>query len=126
MKIVYATVYRPAYGDCSNFGISSMNTTVRVFDDCTPSEAIADCRKKGWPLESALIADHSPSCGREYLKLVPLQKKRDGLIGPMAGGNFAYSWDKDFPAYSFMGDTRLPIPIHDRYETQEEYDALSR
>lgn len=37
----------------------------------------------------------------------------------MFGGNFIYSSDSRFPS-------RRPIPIHDRTETQEESDMLSR
>jgi hypothetical protein len=40
-------------------------------------------------------------------------------VGPMFSGNFAYTSDSRFPA-------NYPLPIHDRYETAEEYDRLSR
>lgn len=41
-------------------------------------------------------------------------------IGPMNGGNFVYTSDSRLPC------GRRPIPVHDRWETQEQYDALSR
>ena len=40
-------------------------------------------------------------------------------VGPMFGGNFVYTSDSRFPS-------DYPIPIHDRFETQEQYDQLSR
>lgn len=55
--------------------------------------------------------------GRDYLSAEPLEDKA-GLIGPMFGGNFIYTSDSRFPS-------DYPIPVHDRYETQEQYDHLS-
>ena len=40
------------------------------------------------------------------------------LCGPMFGGNFVYTSDSRFPG-------RYPIPVHDRYETWEQYKLLS-
>lgn len=40
-------------------------------------------------------------------------------LGPMFGGNFIYSSDSRFPFDH-------PIHLHDRFETQEQYDALSQ
>ena len=125
MKRSVATIYRPAYGDCTNHGISSRCTLMTVFDDCTPEEALEYCKLHKVKVHECLIADHTPVCGSEYLKLVPLNAKREGFIGPMFGGNYAEDHDERFPAYSFMGDVRLPIPIHDRYETPEEYEMYS-
>ena len=51
---------------------------------------------------------------REYLHAEPLERS-EGKLGPMMGGNFIYSSDSRFPS-------PYPIPIHDRFETQEEYD----
>ena len=115
MQINYLTVYRPAYGDCTNHGISGReeNTTMYLFDGCTPSEALAFCEANGISEQRALIIDATTSCGRPYLKAVPLFKK-PGYIGPMFGGNYLHDGDRD-----------LFIPIHDRFETQEEYDILS-
>ena len=44
------------------------------------------------------------------------------MAGPMFGGNFVYSSDSRFAR---LNDGR-PIPVHDRYETWEDYDRLSR
>lgn len=54
--------------------------------------------------------------GTNYFAVKPLLQPND-KVGPMAGGNLAYS-----------SDSRCPVVyhIHDRFETQDEYNALSR
>lgn len=47
------------------------------------------------------------------------EERSKGVIGGMFGGHFIYCSDSRFPY-------EHPIHVHDRYETQEEYDALSR
>lgn len=54
--------------------------------------------------------------GNEYWALKPLMQPI-GMVGAMCGGNLAYSSDSRC--------TRI-YHIHDRFETQEVYDALSR
>ena len=53
-----------------------------------------------------------------YVKAVPIKTPK-GMVGPMFGGNFIYSSDSRFPY-------KYPVPIHDRFETQEIYDILNR
>ena len=53
--------------------------------------------------------------GPNYWALIPLNKKK-GLLGPMNGGNLAYTSDSR---------CRQIYHIHDRFETQEQYDTLS-
>lgn len=54
--------------------------------------------------------------GPEYYALKPLIQPV-GVIGPMAGGNIAY-----------CSDSRVKhvYHIHDRFETQKQYDTLSK
>ena len=54
--------------------------------------------------------------GTEYWALKPLMQPV-GLVGPMSGGNLAYSSDSR---------CKRVYHIHDRFETQQVYDALSR
>ena len=56
--------------------------------------------------------------GRPYLHVEPVEQP-EGLVGPMAGGTFIYSTDSRFPS-------PYPISLHDRFETQATYDALTR
>lgn len=51
-----------------------------------------------------------------YFALKPLMQPTD-LIGPMAGGNLAYSSDSR---------CQVVYHIHDRFETQQTYDGLSK
>lgn len=62
---------------------------------------------KGWGGEPILVPSVFP----------------EGMIGPMFGGTFAYSSDSRF----FEKVNRHgAIPIHDRFETPEQYERLSR
>lgn len=54
--------------------------------------------------------------GQEYWALKPLIQP-EGMIGPMAGGNLAYSSDSRCDRV---------YHIHDRFETPEDNEALSR
>lgn len=54
--------------------------------------------------------------GTNYHALKPILQP-EGQCGPMSGGNLAYSSDSRCP---------LVYHIHDRFETQEVYNALSR
>lgn len=60
--------------------------------------------------------------------LIP-ENQPKGMIGPMFGGNYAACCDSRFNAkvreiagHDFYG----ALPIHDRFETQENYDSLCR
>lgn len=53
--------------------------------------------------------------GPEYWALTPIIEP-DGCIGPMAGGNLAYSSDSRI---------KRVYHVHDRWETPAEYKALS-
>lgn len=53
-----------------------------------------------------------------YVKAVAVKHPK-GQLGPMAGGNYAADSNG-------MSPLKFPVPIHDRFETVEQYDALSR
>lgn len=54
--------------------------------------------------------------GPEYWCIKQVNQPK-GLVGPMFGGNLAYSSDSRCRKVYF---------IHDRFETQQQYDTLSR
>lgn len=54
-----------------------------------------------------------------YLVAIPAKEPSQPMCGPMFGGRFIYTCDSRFP-------NDYPIPVHDRYETQELNDLLSR
>ena len=55
--------------------------------------------------------------GKEYIHAEPVDRPDSGNVGYMAGGNFIYTSDSRFPTY--------PVSVHDRQETQSQYDQLS-
>ncbi len=127
MKHCFVSILRRAGTDCTNHGLSSRIEHTRLFSDCTEQEALAYCKEHGWNPNEVLIMD---SCrypaGREYLSCHPLVKK-EGLIGPMMGGNYVCTCglDSNYPKFTGL-EVNVPIPIHDRYETQEQYNILSQ
>lgn len=64
-------------------------------------------------LDRVFVIEHR---GPEYYALKPLIQRTD-LIGPMSGGNLAYSCDSR---------CRRVYHIHDRFETPTQYEQLSR
>lgn len=120
MRKVLVFVYRHADGcDCTNNGITSKHTELWLFDG-DKEECITYAKENG-------IADKSLWLNRRILWnekhyfAEPLIEP--DICGPhMMGGNFVYSCDGAFSA--LCGDH--PLPVHDRYETWEQYDALSR
>lgn len=97
-------------GNCSNGGISSKYDNLIFVDAEGPFEGTKEnsvrlVRRKLW--------------GKEYLHAEPIEKP-EGMVGPMAGGCFIYSSDSRFREVS-----KYPIPLHDRFETPEQYKHLS-
>lgn len=95
------TVFRFSLGDCTNGGLSSRSNA--VYKDCGKAECPV-------PRE---IRMREEIRGRNYLALVAAPK--DGMAGPMHGGNLAEGVDADRTIYR----------IHDRFETWPEYDLMS-
>jgi hypothetical protein len=54
----------------------------------------------------------------DYYCAEPVDGKLPGCVGWMFGGNYITTSDSRFP-------NKYPIPIHDRQETQFQYEALS-
>ena len=119
MNIVRAlsvSVYRDADGyDCSNNGITSRYDRVYLVGEGIDGPYKIDLDD---PPENVLKLEKKVLFGNEeYLRAIPLQD--DGSRIRMMGGNFIHSCDSRFPA-------KYPIPVHDRYETQKEYEMYSR
>lgn len=114
MKGLLVYVYRNAkFGGCTAGGLTDQVSQVLLAGDGIEGQFE--------------IAEDEP-----YLELVRTAQLRviavprnfkdtKNLVGPMFGGNFVYSSDSRFSKIC-----PSPIPVHDRYETQEVYDALSR
>lgn len=111
-------VYRKPDGvDCTAGGITSKEKNLKLVGpnvcgpfDVKPGEVYLE-------LEMRNVGG-----GKKYLTAYPMvdghrQYGDDGVT--MFGGNFIYSCDDRFPS-------DYPIPVHDRFENWETYEALSR
>lgn len=121
------SVYRPAdfngY-DCTNDGVSSRLDSIEVFSaDATNEQIAAWCLKNRVRPSDVCRLNKRMLWGEKHYCIEPVMRPKHTL-GPMFGGNYACTSDSTWA--DILGETvGRPIPIHDRFETQEEYDALS-
>lgn len=101
-------------GNCSNNGISSRCSQVVLV-----GEGIPEIFEPSEDAPAVKLVKRILFCTKEYIHCEPVESTRRGNVGYMAGGTFVYSSDSRFPS-------DYPIPLHDRQETQEQYDMLSR
>jgi hypothetical protein len=105
-KVISLIVCRSHF-DSTNDGISSKNSTIYLvhpegptnFKDVAPQLVFTEEKR-----------------GPEYYALIPIIQP-ENAVGPMFGGNLAYSSDCR---------VKRPYHIHDRFETWEAYSGLSR
>lgn len=118
-------------GDCTNNGLSSRVTRAWLFWDCSHEDAVNWCNTNNENPNLQFIINKRELWGEDHSFAEPLIKP-DGI--QVFGGNFLYTsngnfyhFDKMVPGVGKMKEkTNRPIPIHDRFETQEEYEALTR
>ena len=107
-------------GNCSNDGISNRyKDALLVMDDERSQVFDEDLDKR----PTIKIIQRNIR-GRLYLHAEPIAVmgkggKQTNLVGFMSGGAFIYSCDSRFP-------NKYPISLHDRQETPEEYDIMSK
>jgi len=119
----YVHVFRDSLGDCTNGGLSSKRDIIMCFDG--ELEAIKNyIAEKNVKAEDCLYVVRRELWGEPHPYLTPLnwaiEKPASGPV--MMGGNYANGdsrWHDWFEHY-------LPLPIHDRLETWEEYEMMSR
>ena len=139
--IKFCRVLRPAgMQDCTGHGITARHTHLTVivgvpylmtefqgkeyFDHPDEKAVEAYVRKEGLnPREVVILCDKTNNpIYTPYLKPLDSQYGLDGdgnrLTGPCAGGNYVAFREGD-------SDERV-IRVHDRYDTQENWDGLSR
>lgn len=111
-------VYRAADEYCTNRGVTSkfdvfVLTGEGIPEIFEPSERMPELRLE----RRRLFGDE------DHLRVIPVERPDGdrGAIGPMFGGNFVWSCDSRFREIS-----EGPLPVHDRFETVEMYDALTR
>ena len=126
MKALPINVYRHGKTDCTNHGISSKYDELLIacdegFIDIDPTNvpenfAMVEMRHV---FGTTIIPTIYPASINEKGEVVP----RDGKWW-MMGGNYGATSDSRFSR--MIGDMYGAVAIHDRYETPEEYDMLSR
>ena len=109
IKTLPVEVFRWHLGDCTNGGISGKHNTLYLISP------------EGWceveDTDERIIKVVEGFRGRLHVEPVNDPNKRE--ISYMSGGNFVYSSDGRFPF-------DYPLSVHDRSETLEDYEALSR
>ena len=110
---ISADVLRGRY-ESTNGGVSSKYDSFLIID---PSIERGNIESKSTTPELKLVRRNLPD-GSEYVHAEPLEAVKEGNVGYMFGGNFIHTSDSRFPNH-------YPIPIHDRQETQEQYNHLS-
>lgn len=112
MKAISINVYRTNGSDCTNNGISKFWDTLLLECD----EGYINLDENNLP-ENLVKLSSITFGGKTHYYLEPV-KPAEG-VGYMFGGNIAYTSDSRFPF-------EYPLNIHDRDESQEMYDWLSR
>lgn len=126
-KVLTIEVYKCGLGDFSLHGITEKNNALVMLvgderEDESPNydAAIAYCRKYNIGVEKAIILNKRILWGEKHYYLEPIIKPKNMI--QVSGGAFGYTWDSRFKEITGCA---YPIPFHDRFETQEMYDALS-
>lgn len=111
MKGMLVEILKGQY-ESTNNGVSSFNKEALLVGEGVAQVFDEDPKRPTLKLVKRNIF------GKEYLHAEPVQTTTPGWVGWMAGGNFIWSSDSRFP-------NDYPIAIHDRQESQEQYEALS-
>lgn len=112
MKALPIYVYRNDLGDCTNGGISSKYSRLLLVCD----NGFIDVDESN-PPENLVKLVTRKLFGREYKHIEPVAPVPAGCVGWMSGGNIACTSDSRF-------NSDYPLKIHDRTETQAQYDAM--
>lgn len=99
-------------GNCSNDGISSRYSEVLLICDTGFIEI-----DENNPPENLVKLVVRSLWGKEYKHIEPVARPTG--VGWMSGGTLVYSCDSRFRE---MSD--YPLSLHDRQETQEQYDMM--
>ena len=120
MKAIGVSVYKnAAYAGCSNGGITErFDTLLLVCED-----GYIDIDEND-PPENLVVYVERCIGGRRCGYIEPFADPPAGRTPYMSGGAYAASCDSRFS--DMIGGMYGAVPVHDRTETWEEYDLLSR
>ncbi len=110
--LLNCNIYKGPHGDCSNGGISSKHDSVLLSTD-PENDKLED-----QSLPVVKLITRWKGISNEYVHAEPVEPEPENVLPYMASGCFIYTSDSRFPA-------NYPIPLHDRMETQKEYNSLS-
>jgi hypothetical protein len=116
MKGMLVFTLRAADGEFTLNGVSSQHSTFLLVGPGVPEVHEDNGRYPVLHLVKRSLGGAKP-----YLHAEPLERPV-GKLGPMAGGNYIMTSDSRFR----QEVNEYPVPVHDRFETQEQYDFLSR
>jgi hypothetical protein len=115
MKGLTVDILKPQHGDSSNGGLSSKCGRAVMVGKGIPEifEATDDC--------PAVEIVERIVCGKPYLTAYPVKAAPQHQTLYMFGGCFIWSCDG-----RFRDIAEYPVPLHDRSETWEQYETLSK
>ena len=124
MRKLNVTIYRFALGDCTNNGASSRHDSMTAFDgDIVEIIEYVESHNIDKDACLYLVKGEFPWAGVDDPYFIPLEyalSKPKGNL--MVGGNYCCGdsrWKEWFGHH-------LPIRIHDRLESWEQYERMSR
>lgn len=113
MRALPISIYEDkSIGNCSNNGISSRFREVLLICD----SGFINIDENNPPENLCKIVTRN-IFGREHKHIEPVARPTG--VGWMAGGSICYTCDSRFRELS-----QYPLCLHDRQETQEQYDAM--
>lgn len=114
MKALPINVYKDRSGDCSNGGITSRYDRLLLVCD----DGFIEVDENN-PPENLVFIKVRHFGGVEYKHIEPVAHCDSNCVGWMDGGAIGYTCDSRFSRMS-----EYPLNIHDRQETQEQYDMM--
>lgn len=113
LKGLHAYIYRQGT-DCSNGGISSRCDAVTIVGEGIPE--VFSAREDA----PAVRVVRRQFASGQYVHLEPVDQPA-GMCGPMFGGTLVYSSDSRFRELV----SPYAVSLHDRFDTWEDYRAMS-
>ena len=106
-------------GDCSNGGVSGQVNKLTLINVEGPFMPTEDA-------PAAMIVAGNLS-GAKIIPCFDEARDMSNIIGPMMGGTYVTSSDSRFSSKleEFGVYIEMVVPFHDRYETTDQYRALS-
>lgn len=114
VRVLPVDIFKNSGRDWSNGGISSRYNEILLINEKGHIKVDLDN-----PPDNLCVYVKRTLFGEEHDYIEPYSPIESGCVGWMFGGTIAYTSDSRFQG-------KHPVNIHDRQETQELYDILSR